>query len=1040
MRCRPYGLLQISVFACLCASLVPGPLGAASPRFHPSGDQRRGQPSDAATVTIPGPLRSFLRMAAISQKVSPDEVLPSLARNISLLGFNGASQPTEYLVLLRKYMQQAKELNSFAGPAHEIRVSSCNDAKFLLQILGYRTRPDCGHGNTVLQTDDPQRAFVTTDSGFPLSELEKTLQGGDTFTYSFPNSVVPVFLTARDWIDAGGGDARDPGDLLETLLHDPALARLYYAWARMDPETQAALQQSPGLRQLVPYATSLDFYGSYLRVRSGHVVVPGGERAEPEWKNLVGASPDSPGEFILRLLEKDNGWLAAYFDSLSRVPATQQAHFTDPPYLKRFYEALRGKNASPSATRSVFRPNPNLLLLITRVQWEPNGDPRVPGNLQVWNRILSQKTNARVARRWGVKVGSWKSSHEFLESLFAFSRIPSEGGPCQAYLVLSELDSRRSPGHRLSPQTVELLAGKLSQFSDQYLIFSEFPELDDGSIATFLETADSLGKIPDRELRGNTMGTFEAMVGLWQILARQGQIADSRQNDSWRKIVKPFAQVSSAAELFDSGRHSLGELLRAATGESQASQDKLVDLIAGPAQTSPEGQRMHRELADRIQAVLNDQRLVSVDTLSALGDGINAAAMGSPVSERLFSLADELQEFQMPRPIFTRNERTVWTAGTYNNHHTDLEMRTDLGKILKAPASSDQFSTARGKLAPFLRDTLVGLNYAYYEPPGAQAVHNNPLLVRSHDFSGETVVGMERYLWQIPRLFGEGSPAGGGAHLVGSMAELPYVLARIEKDFIAPENVQALIWTDLVPGLMTDAVLPRWWSVSRNELHAIALYQRAGEELLAASAGNDELRGQLTNILSDRMLPHRLAWLDDALREGRLHEISPQISPADTLYLTAEFRQRYSGNSSAWGPAGHELESLTAKYPAELSWERLSQDFGVPHPILAATYARELLNVGPFPVFEGYSSRVLAETWDSTNLYWARLADDMGYPPLALNGLVPQLTVRMVARIFASDLNDSPAILRAMREVGEEFQRSKVSALPTNVDVSGGAK
>src|SRR2546430_10497437 len=31
------------------------------------------------------------------------------------------------------------------------------------------------------------------------------------------------------------------------------------------------------------------------------------------------------------------------------------------------------------------------------------------------------------------------------------------------------------------------------------------------------------------------------------------------------------------------------------------------------------------------------------------------------------------------------------------------------------------------------------------------------------------------------------------------------------------------------------------------------------------------------------------------------------------------------------------------------------------------------------PVFMGHSSRLLAETWDSNNLYWARLADEKNY-------------------------------------------------------------
>ena len=99
----------------------------------------------------------------------------------------------------------------------------------------------------------------------------------------------------------------------------------------------------------------------------------------------------------------------------------------------------------------------------------------------------------------------------------------------------------------------------------------------------------------------------------------------------------------------------------------------------------------------------------------------------------------------------------------------------------------------------------------------------------------------------------------------------------------------------------------------------------------------------------------------------------------------------------------------------------------MPHPILAQSYARELLNVKPFPAFMGYSSRLLAESWDSSNLYWARLADEMGYSPVMLNRLVPELTRRMVEKIFATDFEDWPAILRAMRETGEEFRQGKIA-------------
>ena len=59
------------------------------------------------------------------------------------------------------------------------------------------------------------------------------------------------------------------------------------------------------------------------------------------WKDLVGASPIAR-RVRPRLLAKDNGWLAAYFDVLSRVSQSQREHLTEGPRLKRFYEDLRG--------------------------------------------------------------------------------------------------------------------------------------------------------------------------------------------------------------------------------------------------------------------------------------------------------------------------------------------------------------------------------------------------------------------------------------------------------------------------------------------------------------------------------------------------------------------------------------------------------------------------------------------------------------------------------------------------------------------------
>ncbi|MGA9255705.1 MAG: hypothetical protein WBV98_03800, partial [Candidatus Sulfotelmatobacter sp.] len=975
---------------------------------------------------IPGPLRSFLRMAGISQKIAPEQVLPLLSRNVFVQGYEGSKKQTEFLILLSRYVVQAKELSALAATDGMIRVSNCDDARPLLRILGYRTRPNCGEADTSLQTADPERAFLTIDSGFPLPELEQTLQGGKPFAYPYAASPVPVLFATGDWTMASRKNFKETSkDLVDTILSDRAVARLYWALSKLDSETNNTLQRSIGIRKLLPYAAVLDFYGSHLCIRAGRVIVPGGRGAESAWKDLVGASPASPAAFVQKLLAVDKGWLAAYFDVLSRVSRTQQTYFTESHRLRLFYDALRAPDPSASATTGIFRPAPALLLLVTRLQWETTGEPLVPGNLAVWEDVLRQK---KIMRDSGRRSARLASPDQLVQTMFALSRATTDDGPLQIYLAIIELESRRLPEHRLAPATVLLLAHKFAEFGDQYRIFSEFQELSDASIVLFLETAEALSNVPN-PMRGNALGTFQANVGIWQILVRQGQISNLRLNDSWQQVIKPFAGIRSAAQLYDAGRVSLGELFRVATGDAKVSQDEIIELLAGPGQTTTEGRRIHQELAIRIRSVLDGQRLVSLDTLLALGDALTEKDQGRVLNEFVIRRAGEIREFEMPQPIFTNGERTEWAAGIYSNHHTEVQMRSNLAKVLKSPSPSHaQLEEARGQLASFLRDTLVGLNYAYYEPPGAQALHNNPLLIRSHDFAAETVSGIKT-VWQAPQLLGQGSPAGGGAHFVGSLADLPYVLADLEQDFISPENVQDLIWKELTPGLLTSAILPRWWDVSQNELHAVALYQRTGEELLTASVKDEELRSKVMTILSDRVNPQRSEQVEQGLRAGHLSETLTRVTPADTFYLTAEFQRRYPGETRSWGTATLELQDLSRRHPEEVNWRRLSHDFGVPHPSLAQTYSRELLNIGPLPAFEGYSSRFLAESWDSPNLYWARLADETGQSAVTLNHLVPQLTRHMVEKISATDLEDWPALLRAMHETGEDFQKGKIASL-----------
>jgi hypothetical protein len=53
-----------------------------------------------------------------------------------------------------------------------------------------------------------------------------------------------------------------------------------------------------------------------------------------------------------------------------------------------------------------------------------------------------------------------------------------------------------------------------------------------------------------------------------------------------------------------------------------------------------------------------------------------------------------------------------------------------------------------------------------------------------------------------------------------------------------------------------------------------------------------------------------------------------------------------------------------------------------------------------------------------------------------LNRLVPELTRRMVEKIFATNIEDWPALLRATRETGDEFRNGKMAPLSSAAPAS----
>src|SRR3954453_15251347 len=191
----------------------------------------------AATASIPGPYRSFARMAAISADAAPEDVLPALARNVVTNGYqashsNDALEQTEYLKLVHRYLTQARELEKLAGEKKVLQIDACESATVgeLLRVLGFRMRGGCG-SEVVLETVNAARAFLTTDSGFPIHLLEEALRTNHPFTYDFHPAQAHVLFSPEYWLT---GVKDKDADFLETFIGDPSLCRLYLGFAKLD--------------------------------------------------------------------------------------------------------------------------------------------------------------------------------------------------------------------------------------------------------------------------------------------------------------------------------------------------------------------------------------------------------------------------------------------------------------------------------------------------------------------------------------------------------------------------------------------------------------------------------------------------------------------------------------------------------------------------------------------------------------------------------------------------------------------------------------
>ena len=311
---------------------------AAAARPSPSGLAARGEGRRTArTATIPGPLRSFARMAAYLPIPSPADVLPALARNVVTNGYqashNNECARTDRISEARPPLPLAGARTGKAGrrSGKVIKIDNCESpaAGELLRILGFRMRGGCGSRSGARNRQRaarlPHHRFRLPASTTWNRRCAPIARSPTTFT---PTSV-PVHVRTRV-LDAARRIRKAPTSSRPSSPI-PRICRLYLGFSKLDPETAEAMRKAVSVHAPQGLSARAGFLRRHVRNPRRQGRHPG----RPARRRRLGPNSPAPrpikgAAFFDKLMAKDDGWLASLYDALARIHGPVQDYLTDP--------------------------------------------------------------------------------------------------------------------------------------------------------------------------------------------------------------------------------------------------------------------------------------------------------------------------------------------------------------------------------------------------------------------------------------------------------------------------------------------------------------------------------------------------------------------------------------------------------------------------------------------------------------------------------------------------------------------------------------